>query len=451
MDLPVYKSPFPRSRHSGVKIQRAVGDSAVYTNTTSTKQVFTTVTDKQAPLAFLGEHLSMQDVVTPGYKARQSSGQVINNPMTRYSVKCSYGGKGPDIRYTDVLNPWPGAGWTVRWDLSSFLLRTDLHFLLGDILDDNHNPIPGWEPSIDYERLVTQAHTSALSKVDRNTAYGLVTLGEFTKTLDLVLHPLQSMRRMISEFWNNTSRKRRINAARRAGPNMAKQLPTVLASEYLAFYYGMQPLIGEVTSYLEAYYNEGNTPERVTARGGATDDFVREETVYGDRTARGANWFDIELSTRVTANVRAGILYAPTQNTALKVLGLRPSDFFSSAYELAPWSFFIDYFSNLGTLIEALTPRPGVSYLAAWECIDIKQVDRVQCIASGHNNTAQFTHARQGSEWAERVIEMHVRRPTSAASNLGLVTSFGNWDSKLKVAAVISLAIQQLGKFLPRL
>lgn len=451
MDLMKYKSPYPRTRHSGVKIQRAVGNSAVYTKTASTNQTFVDVVAPQEQLAYFGEHLAMSDVVTPGFKARQSLGQVINQPMTRYSVKCYYGGEGPDIRYTDVFNPWPGPGWTVRWDCKTFLLRTDPRFLLGDILDGDHNPLPGWKPSIDYERLVTLAHTSALSKVDRNTAYGLVTLGEFSKTLDLALHPLQSISRYIREFWKNTPRKRRINAARRTGPNMVTSLPAVLASEYLAFYYGMLPFLGEVTSYLEAYYKEGQTPERVTARGGAQDELVSEEIVYGDRTARGANWFDIKKSCTVTADVRAGILYTPTPNTALKVLGLRPSDFFSSAYELTPWSFFIDYFLNLGTLIEALTPRPGVNYLAAWECIDIKQVDRVQCIASGHQNAAQFIHARQGSEWAERVIEMRVRRPTSAASHIGLVASSGNWDSKMKVVAVVSLIIQQLGRFMPRL
>lgn len=451
MDPINYKPPYPRTRHSGEVIQRAVGNSAVYTQTASTSQTFVNVTAPQEKLAYSGEHLAMHDVVTPGFKARQSLGHVINHPMTRYSVKCSYGGQGPDIRYTDVFNPWPGAGWTVRWDCKTFLLRNDLRFLLSDILDGDHNPLPGWKPSIDFERLVTLAHTSALSKVDRNTAYGLVTLGEFSKTLDLALHPLQSVRRYIEEFWNNTPRKRRINAARRAGPNMATSLPVVLANEYLAFYYGMQPFLSEVTSYFEAYYKEGLTPERVTARGSAQDELVSEEIVYGDRTAPGANWFDVKKSCTVTADVRAGILYTPTPNSALKVLGLRPSDFFSSAYELTPWSFFIDYFLNLGTLIEALTPRPGVSYLAAWECIDVKQVDRVQCIASGHNNVKQFTHARQGSEWAERVIEMRVRRPTEATSHIGLVASLGNWDSKAKVVAVVSLTIQQLGRYLPRL
>jgi hypothetical protein len=221
-------------------------------------------------------------------------------------------------------------------------------------------------------------------------------------------------------------------------------LTQAVASQYLSFYYGMLPLMRDLESYLNAYIQEGLRRERVTARAKSEDTATSVRLALGNHSVQNSSQFDLKYTRTDIVSVCCGNLYEPTPATYLKTYGLRPMDFFSTAYELVPWSFFIDYFSNLGTLIEALTPRTGVTYLASWETYKYSMLWRAETTTSYIQGS--FTHSSPGTEWAQRLIEATVRVPCSPFTNVGLALKAGNWGDKTKVLAVISLITQQFGK-----
>lgn len=203
------------------------------------------------------------------------------------------------------------------------------------------------------------------------------------------------------------------------------------------------PFARDIESYLDAYVRSGFQPERQTARGFAGDKTESVSWQLMDRTR--LDWDSYDLKTIVTTEwaIRSGILYEPSELTIQKIAGLRFGDVLPALVELTPWSFFLDYFSNLSSLVNALTPRPGVRYLAAWDTIKFTQTTRIECSDSWCKGN--FAHSRKSTEWAERVCEARLRSPTGVYANIGPALHPGVWESKAKCAAVIALLVQQIG------
>lgn len=428
-----FQVPYPRTRYVAgiVRPVASVGNTLVTFGTQP--GTFNTVPGAARALGNEGESRICLDTVTPGYARIVSRGGIVNNPFTSVRCTCTHGGTGQFVQFTGPTNPWPVGNFTN--DVAATLRTYDSRYLLGDVIpsDGNFDPL-SFLSEVDVHRLVTMAKTSALSKVDQNLAAGLVGLGELRATLTSLVNPLSSIRSYIKRSrWGKLAQR-----------GVIKDPTLALANEYLAFYYGLLPFCRDIESYIDAYVKSGYQPERITARGGANDSHASSTAVPMGNPVAGVSAYSHLFTHDVEVEVRSGILYQPTPLTWQKVYGVRFSDFLDAAYQLTPWSFFVDYFSNLGRLINALAPRQGVTYLASWSTIIGTVTDRAQCTGSGIGGT--WAHTRINTEWAERVIKVRVRNPEPTYANLGLAFKTGSWASKTKVVALISLITQQLLK-----
>lgn len=425
------KVPYPRTRHEAGIIRPIAPVGTVSTALGQTQGTFITTPGAARTLAYEGESRVCHDIVTPGFASIVNSGGVINNPFTSVRCTCTQGGTGQVTQYIGPISTWnPKSPYAL--DVTSTLRTYDSRYLFGDVIADNGAVnTSALLAAIDITRLYKVAKTSALSKVDQNLASGLVGLGELRATLTSLINPLASIRQYISA-------KNRRRLMRRMPPDGG--VSKALANEYLAFYYGLLPFCRDIESYIDAYVKSGAQRARITARGGASDTHT-SQTQETWTPVSGVSSYSHLFTHEVQVEVRSGILYEPTPMTWQKAYGVRFSDFFDAAYQLTPWSFFVDYFSNLGKLVNALTPRPGVTYLASWTTMAATITDRAECTGGGMGYP--WTWTRGNTEWAQRVIKVRVRTPESPYANVGLALKTGDWSSKAKIMAMISLIIQQ--------
>lgn len=373
------------------------------------------------------------DVVTPGFHTRVQRGEIINNPFLKVKQTFGGGGTGGGTRSNPCTIPASTSG--VDWDVSMRYYNSA--FVFDEYRIDGK--LHSFPSVIDVDALVTLASTSALAGVDTPSAEGLVALAELRQTLAMLRNPLSSMLRL-TENWAKSKRLDKAIA------RTAVEGPRAFADQYLTYYYGMRPLVKDLEDILKGYLREGSTPSRVTSRGYATDSETTVSVTGGPSgVAVGRSWYTNQVTRSDTVSVRSGVLYVPTENTYQKVLGLRFSDLPSAVYEATPWSFLIDYASNLGDVVKALTPRIGVDYLASWTTVRSLIEIEARTIGNGVIAGGPPYGTRVGSEYATVRHEATLRIPKSPYGNVGISLDFHPelWASA-KITAVSCLALQQL-------
>lgn len=378
------------------------------------------------------------DVVTPGYKKIVSSGGIVNNPF--FKVKYTFDGGGTGIGYR--TNPCTDPNGNSGTDWNSSQRTYDTGFRFQESRANGQLICP--PTTVDAASLVRAAATKALAAVDTSPAEGLVTLAELGKTISMLRNPLSA----INKF---TERWAKSKSMRRALQQTALHGPRAIADQYLAYYYGMRPLVKDVEALLEAYVNSGEQPKRRTARGYA--EATKTTVTTGGSTEAsvsvGRSWSTNQYTRTDTVQVRYGILYVPSSQSFAKSFGLRFSDLPSAVLELTPWSFLVNYFANVKDVIGALSPRPGVEYLAAWCTVKTRIHMTAAVLASGVRGPSMTYMSRPGSEYASVIIEATERTPTNAYLDAGLAFKFDvqNWPA-MKQIAVLCLAIQQTHAYL---
>jgi hypothetical protein len=243
----------------------------------------------------------------------------------------------------------------------------------------------------DISRCEAIAVTGAYAKVGSPDVDSLVTIGEMRETLAFLLSPARAALRL-SKRANAIERTlqrdkagfdRRMSAynrlppekrARTASPKMPKRdmrlgdfHVTDLAGLWLAFRYGIMPLIYESQDYWDAFNKAASTLERVTARDKfESSDEIVSVTDHGVLPFAG----DRQVTTKTLSykvSCRAGVLYKPRVETTQSKYGLEIHRFPSTLWELIPLSFVYDWLVNMSDVLDALTAELRCDkVLSAW-------------------------------------------------------------------------------------
>lgn len=206
-----------------------------------------------------------------------------------------------------------------------------------------------------------KADAEALSKFNRSiqnvraTVMGGVVLGELGQTLRMIRRPAQGLRKLTDEFLDiaRAIRNRRIRGSLTYAYRHNK-LTEALSDAWLEAQFGWKPLISDVRDGCKALdaFNTGHglQTRRVTGR------YTDKGTSAEQRTVVGFS-FNLVAATRLETSVsfvyRGGMRVAAKNpgDTSLDLWGLGPRDWLPTAWELIPYSFLIDYFTNIGDLI----------------------------------------------------------------------------------------------------
>lgn len=309
-----------------------------------------------------------------------------------------------DVKY-DLLYP-PDGSWAVRE------FRGDVAFGLNGCLlfgVSPQSPMPDY--MLDVERADNRARASFYKKLRATQVQfsGPIFLGELRETLRMIRHPAQAIRDSADRYYRSLSKWRGANrppSKSREKFKWRQELQRVAGGLWLENSFGWQPLLHDIEDAVRAY-EKLTVPvsNAVVISVGATDkaDFTntyvgqgagsnpayhnRDGVVFRHNVIRCVQSCTIRYKGSVSVSTEAD----QWRNRSL--FGFRADEFLPTAWELLPWSFLIDYFTNVGDLLTSVVTRTS----------DINYVNRTQrtLLTLNGNWTADAERTRTsiGSSW----------------------------------------------------
>lgn len=188
---------------------------------------------------------------------------------------------------------------------------------------------------------------------DAHTVFqGGTFIGELRETIALLRSPARAIRKSLPDYLNSLSKRVKRGTKRR-------EANRIVSETYLEWKFGVTPLLNDVNDAFGAingFVKAKNVSQDITLRGtGKT-----ETTVPGsEKTVGTAYCFALgQQMQHQTVSVRFLAGYRlndnPINNGAFRAIGLSPTDWLPTAWNLLPWSFVVDYFTNIGDIVTAL-------------------------------------------------------------------------------------------------
>lgn len=226
---------------------------------------------------------------------------------------------------------------------------------------------------------------------DRTSVSGLVVLGELTKTLQQLRNPYAALRKA----WTN-----RVNDLEKVKNKVAKSPIKVrrrdwedaVTSSYLETVFGIMPLVSDINGLLQASdrLHDGKPfRKRFVSRSVVTSNKTYDPTFGGYVTPGNTGYFlhfgEWKHSTETEMRVQFNVGMSSSERCegaslkrAMSLTGFRLDQFIPSIYQCLPWSWAVDYFSNVGNLLTAGSmSQTDVEYVGrtiSRRSIDSKQV-----------------------------------------------------------------------------
>lgn len=193
---------------------------------------------------------------------------------------------------------------------------------------------------------------------------GMVILGEMSKTLTMLRHPAASLTKRVSEYFETLS-KRKSSVLKISAKKRRDAWSDIVTGTYLEAVFGWAPLLSDIEGLVRALdVLARRDPFRTRISGNAqatssvVDSHTNTETIQHTFMA-GVFSITNDVGTAGTKFVIGLDLQEECANTSLNgmltLFGFKPQDFVPTIYELMPWSWVIDYFTNLGSLLSAGT------------------------------------------------------------------------------------------------
>lgn len=213
---------------------------------------------------------------------------------------------------------------------------------------------------------MTQTDNRALTKFMKQAVsaqrslQGLVCLGELGETLRMIASPAKALRKGISE-WLVAAEKSATRAARvtRAGRRLNasernRAIGKALAGGYLEWTFGVKPLVSDIDSAAKAAARiVAYRPPRTEVRGGANTEGWGPRLIH--QPAFGQVQVRVTFESKYEYNCKfyGQVINRSGWDGTVRDLGLGFQDFIPTIWELIPYSFVVDYFTNIGEILEA--------------------------------------------------------------------------------------------------
>lgn len=228
--------------------------------------------------------------------------------------------------------------------------------------------------------LTTTANNQALSNFvsraisTQRSTQGGVFVGEIKEAVELITHPAKALRQGLDKFLRSSIKTAQKASRRRLGKSAVpsrvlkdKNIRKALSDTWLEQAFGWNPLMADIRDGAKGLARLVNNdyPPRKTVSGTGHDDILKSEVLNSSSVGIWTfTWF-VRTSTKCDVRFVGSVITGSARSSPLREFGFMPSDFFPTVWELIPWSFVADYFTNIGDMIQ--NASFGTSNLA-WIC-----------------------------------------------------------------------------------
>lgn len=220
-----------------------------------------------------------------------------------------------------------------------------------DFLDISSGPQPS-TPSWDSANAIALKNYVSKAREYQTSFQGGVFLGELRETIRMLRSPMQTFRRRTLEYLDVLKKKRRFTTRQNSLYRVNRK--SALADSWLEYSFGIVPLLNDISDIAETLTGS-NRPDKRNIFGFGQDVQTLHKTVQ----------LGIASTPRIIAVGRLerrfivkyyGAMRTRTPNRLTNQrLGFDISNWLPTAWELLPWSFLADYFTNIGDIVSAAT------------------------------------------------------------------------------------------------
>jgi hypothetical protein len=301
--------------------------------------------DQESPITYVTE--VCHDHQTPNFEQRSNAGEVIMNDYQNIKVK-----EVTPIGSVLIARDYYNDGTSITTEVVAQCTATDL-------VGFETVGYSEYASSLEYnlDNLAAGTLQQAYANINKSEMNLLVTIAEIKKSVKTLTRAFGCA---VSLF----QKLRRAEKLFQRGSVTAQGF----ISLWLEVRYGLRPLYYDARNAISALKSLSDMPR---TRYTATDDYSwsSELDSWSYRTALLGGYGGKKYAS-ITAGISAGVLvrHEVNVNNVIRAFGL--DDFAEAAWELLPFSFILDWFINVGTVIAAWEPEVGVKVLGSWLTVD---------------------------------------------------------------------------------
>jgi hypothetical protein len=205
---------------------------------------------------------------------------------------------------------------------------------------------------------------------------GMVFTGELPETLRMIRHPARALRNGIGNYLSFLRKK--------SGRVAKRQRPSFVRKTWLEYSFGWKPLINDIDGAISAFYqSKWAHPifEMVKGTGRDSTSIMNSDNINidvgGGHRLKASHRSEEEVYVKYFGIYRSDGRGIPNSHS----YGFSPWEFIPTIWELMPYSFLVDYFSNIGAILSSWSYR----FLAnGWTSRTIRRTFEHSCFDVRH-------------------------------------------------------------------
>jgi hypothetical protein len=364
------------------------------------------------------------DTVTPSFRVRSRRGEIIITPYTTTTEEHGVSGEGYRLQH-GVTCVATGAKLIDTYDGP---VQFAVH------LGGAKLPPISLITDAEINSAIGVAATQAWANSNGSDAQVLTDLGESRQTMDMFRRPASSLQPLLRAI--NRSRQARLLSG------LGQGTVQTASALWLQYRYGVRPLVSSVNSICQALARP-RVRMRNTYRGRYT--LSRTASPLSTLT-EGVVRSQVQEHQTDLVEIRTGILIEEVVEISTR-LGIDASGMLSLPWELVPFSFVADWFINVGSFLQAISPSLTKRPLGTW--YTVKRVRNRRMILYGSSvippSTSVLLRGNNGERYSFYTTKTRV--PALPGPSLTFrPQALSNVFADLRGLDSFALALQNLGR-----
>lgn len=184
----------------------------------------------------------------------------------------------------------------------------------------------------------------------QRTFNGLTFVGELAEAIRMVRRPASSLRRGIDAYYHTVKKR-----TKKAPPSSKAR---IIGDTWLEYSFGWKPLVNDIDDGMKliAERNIERKTIRVAGYGDSSTSSLSNEVNVSEGWCTAV--YRSNTVSRVSVRYLGGVSFTGgNPGLSSRKSGFDTSNFVPAVWELIPYSFLVDYFSNIGKVIDAASVR----------------------------------------------------------------------------------------------